>query len=134
MARGNPDDWKDKSIAQPDIVASQDAKFIKSFQNHDVSNPHPGFGSDPNILNEFGHTKYPKWVKLPNGESIIVENMQQENEALGKPSELRSDGPTVHEYVAAGYKASAYPPNGYASKSSEEEIEAAVNKEKGAGW
>lgn len=29
------------------------------------------------------------------------------------PTELRTDGPTLEEYVAAGYDASGYPPHGY---------------------
>jgi hypothetical protein len=45
----------------------------KSFQQYDVSNPHPGFGKDPNILNEFGHTKYPMWVG-----NVIVQNEEEE--------------------------------------------------------
>ena len=40
--------------------------------------------------------------------------------------ELKQDGPTVEEYVKAGYLAKNYPPAGYASKSSEDEIAAAV--------
>ncbi|MBN8960569.1 MAG: hypothetical protein J0H71_05510 [Rhizobiales bacterium] len=43
--------------------------------------------------------------------------------------ELSLGGPTVGEWVAAGYKASAYPPRGYAQRSSQEEIEAAVAAE-----
>lgn len=43
---------------------------------------------------------------------------------------LRQDGPTVAEYVAAGYKASRYPPSRYASRSTPEEIAAAVEAEK----
>lgn len=39
---------------------------------------------------------------------------------------LRRDGPTIAEFVSAGYRADAYPPRGYASKSSPEEIAAAV--------
>lgn len=39
---------------------------------------------------------------------------------------LRLDGPTVAEYVAAGYQASAYPPEGYSSRSTTEEIAAAM--------
>lgn len=43
------------------------------------------------------------------------------------PSEpLRTDGPTVAEFVTAGYLASNYPPTGYASRSSNEEVAAAV--------
>lgn len=38
-----------------------------------VSNPHPGFGKDPNILNEFGHTKYPMFVG-----NVIVNNEEEE--------------------------------------------------------
>lgn len=41
-------------------------------------------------------------------------------------SDLRDDGPTVAEYVAAGYKAANYPPQGFASRSTPEEIAAAV--------
>lgn len=44
----------------------------------------------------------------------------------GSNGELRQDGPTVEEFVAAGYPASKYPPAGYASKSTAEEIEAAI--------
>lgn len=43
---------------------------------------------------------------------------------------LREDGPTVTEYVSAGYSASAYPPSGYASRSTEDEISAAVADER----
>jgi hypothetical protein len=44
---------------------------------------------------------------------------------------LREDGPTIAEYVAAGYLASQYPPVGYASKSTPEEIAAAIEVGKG---
>lgn len=44
----------------------------------------------------------------------------------GGGADLRDDGPTVAEYVSAGYLASNYPPRGYASRSSSEEIEAAI--------
>lgn len=32
---------------------------------YNVSNPHPLHGKDPNIINEFGHTNYPKFVDHP---------------------------------------------------------------------
>jgi hypothetical protein len=47
-----------------------------SFQKWDVSNPHPGYGKDPNILNEYGHTKYPMWVG-----NVIVNNEDEEKAA-----------------------------------------------------
>ncbi|WP_136617056.1 MULTISPECIES: hypothetical protein [Mesorhizobium] len=51
-------------------------------------------------------------------------------EAIGgkKRNALRDDGPTIAEYLAAGYSASDYPPKGYASRSTAEEIEAAVTE------
>lgn len=110
-----------------------------------VENPHPGFGKDPNILNEYGHTKYPMFVG-----KVIVNNPEEEKTARGEPSvpeagwgkapELKQDGPTVHEYVAAGYKAKDYPPKGWAVKSSQQEIDLAIAEEETAeakaavGW
>jgi len=44
---------------------------------------------------------------------------------------LRLDGPTVAQWVGEGYKASAYPPNGYASVSSQAEIDKAIEEEGG---
>lgn len=130
-------EWKDRSISTSfqENVAAADTTFVKSFQKFDVSNPHPGYLKDKNILNEYGHTRWPKMV-YPNGKDqpyVIVNNQEEEDVALGKKQpELRQDGPTVEEYVAAGYKAEDYPPKGYASKSSEEEIEAAAKKQ--SGW
>lgn len=45
------------------------------------------------------------------------------------PDALRDDGPTIAEFIASGYPASKYPPHGYASKSTVEEIAAAVADE-----
>lgn len=47
----------------------------------------------------------------------------------GKAPLLREDGPTVAEFIAVGYKASAYPPEGYASRSTPEEIAEALKAE-----
>jgi len=46
--------------------------------------------------------------------------------------ELKQDGPTVEEWVLAGYAARAYPPHGYASRSSAEEIQAAIAAQEAA--
>lgn len=125
-------DWKDKDISHTlshtQRVAAADPQFVKyPAGQYDVSNPHPGFGVDPNILNEYGHTKYPMWV----GDKIA--NNAEEEAALRNPPpapELRQDGPTIEQYVNAGYKASTYPPNGYAAKSSPEEVQQWIDKEK----
>ncbi|QOE32739.1 hypothetical protein CPT_Mano_006 [Achromobacter phage Mano] len=45
------------------------------------------------------------------------------------PTQLRTDGPTVAEYVAAGYLAKNYPPAGYEARSTPEEIQAAIDAE-----
>lgn len=51
---------------------------------YDVTNPHPQFGKDPNILNEFGHTRYPRWVKNSAGERVIVKDEAEEKEITGE--------------------------------------------------
>jgi hypothetical protein len=50
----------------------------------------------------------------------------------GSAATIRHDGPTVSEWVAAGYFADNYPPEDYASKSTQEEIDAAVAKQTAA--
>jgi hypothetical protein len=47
-------------------------------------------------------------------------------EAKDVPPPLRDDGPTIEEFVAAGYSAATYPPQGYAPRSTPEEIAAAI--------
>lgn len=111
-----------------------------------VENPHPGFGKDPNILNELGHAKFPMWVdSMIEQKRVIVNNemelaqhtdgstvkpsVPQTNGWATAPVELKQDGPTLAEYMAAGYKASTYPPTGYASKTSDEEIKTAIAAE-----
>lgn len=47
--------------------------------------------------------------------------------------ELRTDGPTVAEFVEAGYRASNYPPFGYASCSTDDEIAKAIAEQAGGG-
>lgn len=45
---------------------------------------------------------------------------------------MRDDGPTVAEWMEAGYLAANYPPDGYASRSTQEEIDAAIQQQKDA--
>ncbi|TGS80951.1 hypothetical protein EN818_30770, partial [Mesorhizobium sp. M3A.F.Ca.ET.175.01.1.1] len=56
-------------------------------------------------------------------------------EAVGRKkgkAALPDDGPTIAEYIAAGYPAASYPPVGYTSRSTEEEIATAVKAEEDA--
>lgn len=48
------------------------------------------------------------------------------SEAKDDKREDHTPGPTVQEYVAAGYDARKYPPQGYESRSTQEEIDAAI--------
>ena len=60
---------------------------------YDVSNPHPMYGKDPNIINQLGHTEYPKMI-YPQGKDqpgIVVKNKKEEEAALGKPEEEKSE-------------------------------------------
>lgn len=41
-------------------------------------------------------------------------------------SDLALDGPTIAEFVEAGYRAINYPPAGYAARSSQDEIDQAI--------
>lgn len=75
----------DQSIPQPDIIAAQDKQFVKyPAGTYTVENPHPGFGKDPNIINEYGHTVYPKYVKDVNGADVIANNEEEEARITGK--------------------------------------------------
>lgn len=60
---------------------------------YNVSNPHPGFGVDDNVINEYGHTKYPKWIDDPSGAKdektgkpmrIIVKDAEEEKAKTSK--------------------------------------------------
>lgn len=45
---------------------------------------------------------------------------------------LRDDGPTIDEFIAAGYDPKNYPPKGYLSRSTDEEIAVAVKAKEDA--
>lgn len=92
-----------------------------------VKKPFP-FSSDGNHV-----------VEVPAGEQDVSERCALVAvEHLGVASYLdqldvngmKLDGPTIVEYVAAGYPAVNYPPEGYASRSSQEEIDAAIEAQK----
>ncbi len=60
---------------------------------YSLSNPHPLYGKDPNIKNEFGHTNYPKWIEV-DGKQVIVKDAKHEKELLGIKEEKKvSKGP-----------------------------------------
>lgn len=73
-------DWVDRSQQILEIGDSSIFERLdKGIARYSVSNPHPGFGKDPNILNEMGHTKYPMWVdsKITNTR-VLVANAEEE--------------------------------------------------------
>lgn len=73
---------KDLQLKFEDMVL--DGRSVNT-NPYGVSNPHPGFGKDPNILNEFGHTKYPMWV---NGQ--IANNEAEEKALRGEVEPIKS--------------------------------------------
>lgn len=52
-------EWSDKNIDKLEIFSEAHKKDIAKYS---LSNPHPGFGKDPNILDEYGRTEYPKKI------------------------------------------------------------------------
>lgn len=60
------------------------ADFNSNIGNHPewtVANPHPEHGVNPNIINEFGHTKYPMFVhKFDDKGGILFEKVLIEND------------------------------------------------------
>lgn len=74
-------------------------------------NPHPEYGTNPNIRNVQGHTDYPKLV-FPKGmehspenfeQRIIVENEKEELEVAGDPAEYaKLDAEYATKAKAAG--------------------------------
>ena len=77
--------WKDQNIDKLEIFSEA---HKKDFNMYSLANPHPGFGKDPNILNEYGHTKYPKRIhsKIEN-QKVTVNNPTEEAKHLGKKVE-----------------------------------------------
>lgn len=78
---------------------------------------------------------------FPGAAARVFENLHELDipesffKATGRQvAAIRNDGPTIAEYVAAGYPASTYPPRGYASKSTSTEIAAAVAAAAPAPW
>ena len=76
------DSWTDKSI---DVLEIFSEAHKKDFNKYSLANPHPGFGKDPNILNEYGHTEYPKRIfsKIEN-QKVTVNNPTEEEQHTGK--------------------------------------------------
>lgn len=76
----------------------------------------------------FGVISSAKEVMVDGDKPNIIEAYKRAGIIVtdGKTPTLREDGPTVAEFVEAGYQASGYPPEGYASRSTQEEIDAAV--------
>lgn len=89
--------WRDKHVNFGDNVAAQDARFVQNFGQFSVANPHPGFGKDPNIINELGHTAYPKWVRATNSERVIVNSPSEEAEVTGSTGTELPKKPAVKE-------------------------------------
>lgn len=72
----------DLAVPYEDMIGDGRPKQVGKWS---VSNPHPGYGKDPNILNELGHTKYPMWVdSVIEGKRVVVNNPMEEAQHTGK--------------------------------------------------
>ena len=50
-----------------------------------LDKPHPDYGKDDNIINQLGHTIYPKWVDSKiEGKRLIVNNAMEEAQHTGE--------------------------------------------------
>lgn len=92
-----------------------------------VKKPFP-FSADGNHVVEVavGEQDVSERCALVAVEHLCVASYANQLDANG----LKLDGPTVAEFVEAGYQAVNYPPEGYASRSSQDEIDAAVEAQK----
>lgn len=92
-----------------------------------VNKPFP-FAADGNHVVEIsvGEQDVSERCALVAVEHLGVASYASQLDANG----LKLDGPTIAEFVAAGYPAVNYPPEGYASRSSQEEIDSAIEAEK----
>lgn len=124
----------------PDIYTDTDPKGA------DPADPDgDGFEGGPqnvaNVENEFRREPVGDDVPAAERDVAIIRNPVTDqpkmapdpldHDANGQPGgAIRTDGPTVAEFVAAGYPAKNYPPAGYASRSTPEEVATAVDAEK----
>lgn len=50
-----------------------------------LDKPHPGYGKDPNVINQLGHTLYPKWIDSKiEGKRVIVNSPHEEAQHTGE--------------------------------------------------
>ena len=92
-----------------------------------VKKPFP-FSADGNHVVEVpaGEQEVSERCALVAVEHLGVASYTNQLDANG----LKLDGPTIAEFLAVGYLAVNYPPEGYASRSSQEEIDAAIEAQK----
>ncbi len=58
----------------------------KDVGTYSLDKPHPGYGKDPHIINQLGHTTYPKMV-YPQGNlnpGVVAQNEAEEKEIMGE--------------------------------------------------
>lgn len=63
-------------------------------KTYTVSDPHPLFGKDPNILNEYGHTEFPMWVDHPTEKRVDYTTTHRGNPVQAITNEIKTNFPT----------------------------------------
>lgn len=83
------------------------------------------------VLNKIAYEPHP--VSSKRKQELNAQGYKIIDAVFAPKGYLREDGPTVAEFIAAGYAATNYPPKGYASRSTDAEIAAAVVAQAEAG-
>lgn len=59
------------------LLAEKQEPYHPEIVTYIPAHPHPMFGKDPNIIDAYGHTKYPMWVQI-NGKPVLVKDAEHE--------------------------------------------------------
>lgn len=54
--------FKFPSVGVGRLLAEKQEPYHPEIVTIIKANPHPMFGKDPNIIDAYGHTEYPKWI------------------------------------------------------------------------
>lgn len=65
-------------------------------RKYTLSDPHPLHGKDPNIINEYGHTEYPKYVHQFDEKGAIKKDVEVIEKANDKGHMYKTVGAVTH--------------------------------------
>jgi hypothetical protein len=134
IADANPSD-KQALIDQLDALEKSDVDYVAGFRagvsrgniDADVSQEtKDGYLAGMAAGKEATADKPKSDIQGATSPAGAVAESERRKAALETNPELSQDGPTVQQYVSAGRDPKTYPPKGFASKSTQAEIDAAI--------